>query len=241
MRLRTTAVAFAGAFALVLPVSGQALADGGGLNYTYFDDGRERRGHLRPAGDSTCYLLNGTSRQQPAVEAFNETDRAALLFDNEGCAGDPVAVAEPHEGADDFEAIAVRFERPRDKERPPRDDEDVQDEGRDHRDEDADQTGDDVDHHHEDGEEADNSRGDEEDADREDTDSEDVDIEYPAHEDSEDSEGGEGGEGGKGGEDGEGGKGGEDGEDGDSVDEERSGGRGPAHHDLFSVIFRAMP
>ncbi|MER5930006.1 hypothetical protein [Streptomyces sp. NPDC002054] len=151
MRLRTTAVAFAGAFALVLPVSGQALADGGDtLNYAFFDDGRERRAQLRPAGDNTCYLLNGTSRREPAVSAFNGTDRAALLFDNDGCAGDPVAVAGPHESVSDFEAVAVRFERVRDKERPPREDENTGGNGDEVVDEDVD-----------DMEEADNSRGDE--------------------------------------------------------------------------------
>ncbi|MFF5444923.1 hypothetical protein [Streptomyces sp. NPDC012888] len=125
MRLRTTAAAFAGAFALVLPVSGQAFADGGGtLNYTFLDDGRERRAQLRPAAVGTCYLLNGTSPRRPAVEAFNKTDLAALLFDNDACAGDPVAVAEPRSGAEGFEAVAVRFEPVRDKPRPPRDRED---------------------------------------------------------------------------------------------------------------------
>ncbi|QES48157.1 hypothetical protein DEJ50_10370 [Streptomyces venezuelae] len=226
MRLRTTAVAFAGAFALVLPVSGQALADGGGtLNYTFFDDGRERRGQLRPAGDSTCYLLNGTSRRNPAVSAFNRTDRAALLFDNDGCSGDPVAVAGPHEGVADFEAVAVRFERPRDKERPPREDQNTGGNG----DDVMDGHGDNVDEDTDGMEEADNSRGDEQppvmeepaeviDESRPDASEE----EMAEEEQSEEHQSGE-----------------------EAGEEERAGhrpgGAGNAQPDLFDVIFRDIP
>ncbi|MFE7100383.1 hypothetical protein [Streptomyces erythrochromogenes] len=116
MRLGTTAAVFVGALALVLPTAGPSLADDQGdralgtLHYRYLDDaGRERQGQIRPADDGTCYLLTGTSRNEPAVDVRNRTRSRALLFDNPGCSGRAVATLRPNGAVSDVEVVAAFF------------------------------------------------------------------------------------------------------------------------------------
>ncbi|MCX5584411.1 hypothetical protein [Streptomyces erythrochromogenes] len=116
MRLGTTAAVFVGALALVLPTAGPSLADDQGdrtlgtLYYRYLDDaGRERQGRIRPADDGTCYLLTGTSRNEPAVDVRNRTRSRALLFDNAGCSGRAVATLRPNVAVSDVEVVAAFF------------------------------------------------------------------------------------------------------------------------------------
>lgn len=116
MRLRTTAAVFAGALALVLPTAGPALADdhdGRGLGTLHYrivdeDDG-VRNAQIRPADNDTCYVLNGTSANEPAVEVLNRTESLALLFDNRGCAGRAERTLRPGERARGVDAVAVLF------------------------------------------------------------------------------------------------------------------------------------
>ncbi len=116
MRLRTTAAVLAGALALVLPAAGPSLADTGdrdlgSLYYEYLDEsGSERSGRIRPADNGTCYLLTGTSRDEPAVEVRNATRSVALLFGNRGCYGSPEKVLRPGARADGLEAVSVLFQ-----------------------------------------------------------------------------------------------------------------------------------
>ncbi|MCX5011625.1 hypothetical protein OG765_11585 [Streptomyces sp. NBC_00555] len=116
MRLRTTAVVFAGALALVLPTAGPSLADDhdgwglGILHYQFLDEGGElTRGQIRPADNDTCYLLTGTSRDEPAIDVVNDTRSQAVLFDNRSCGGEPERVVEPGERERNLEAVAVVF------------------------------------------------------------------------------------------------------------------------------------
>ncbi|WP_168714751.1 hypothetical protein [Streptomyces sp. A0592] len=116
MRLGTTAAVFVGALALVLPTAGPSSADDPGdralgtLYYRYLDDaGRERQGRIRPADDGTCYLLTGTSRNEPAVDVRNRTRSRALLFDNPGCSGRAVATLRPNGAVSDVEVVAAFF------------------------------------------------------------------------------------------------------------------------------------
>ncbi|MEU6296377.1 hypothetical protein [Streptomyces erythrochromogenes] len=116
MRLGTTAAVFVGALALVLPVAGPSAADDQGdrslgtLHYRYLDDaGRERQGQIRPADVGTCYLLTGTSRNEPAVDVRNRTRSQALLFDNPGCGGRAVATLRPNGSVSDVEVVAAFF------------------------------------------------------------------------------------------------------------------------------------
>ncbi|WP_326587928.1 hypothetical protein [Streptomyces sp. NBC_01294] len=117
MRLRTTAAVLAGALALVLPTAGPSLADTGdralgSLYYEYLDEsGSERSGRIRPSDSDTCYLLTGTSRDEPAVEVRNATRSRALLFDNRSCTGAAEKVLKPGERADGLEVVSVRFNR----------------------------------------------------------------------------------------------------------------------------------
>ncbi|MFF3429214.1 hypothetical protein [Streptomyces sp. NPDC002602] len=118
MRARTTAAAFLGALALVLPASGQAMADDdydghhtlGRLYYVVEDeDGDEYTRHISPADNDTCYELTGTSRHQPATEAYNRTESLAVLFEGRGCNGRAVRTLAPGGGAHDVEALSVYF------------------------------------------------------------------------------------------------------------------------------------
>ncbi|MFJ1565521.1 hypothetical protein ACIOG8_15025 [Streptomyces erythrochromogenes] len=116
MRLGTAAAVFVGALALVLPTAGPSPADDQGdralgtLHYRYLDDaGRERQGKIRPADDGTCYLLTGTSRNEPAVDVRNRTRSRALLFDNPGCSGRAVATLRPNGAVSDVEVVAAFF------------------------------------------------------------------------------------------------------------------------------------
>ncbi|WP_374775895.1 hypothetical protein OG756_26935 [Streptomyces sp. NBC_01310] len=117
MRLRTTAAVLAGALALVLPTAGPSLADIGdralgSLYYEYLDEfGSDRSGRIRPADNDTCYLLTGTSRDEPAVEVRNATRSRALLFDNRNCTGAAEKVLKPGEQANRLEVVAVLFKR----------------------------------------------------------------------------------------------------------------------------------
>ncbi|MGW0747879.1 hypothetical protein [Streptomyces sp. NPDC002587] len=137
MRLRTTAVVFAGALALVLPTAGQSLADDndgrtlGTLHYRFVDDGGDERGaQLRPAENDTCYVLTRTSDAEPAVEVVNETESLAVLFDNRTCDGKAERVLEPGQRAQDVEAVSVFF-KPVDRQDAGRDDQGRDDQGRD--------------------------------------------------------------------------------------------------------------
>ncbi|MFG2980809.1 hypothetical protein ACGFYQ_06045 [Streptomyces sp. NPDC048258] len=117
MRLRTTAVVFAGALALVLPTAGQSLADDhsgrtlGTLHYQFVDDdGDERSAQIRPAENNKCYVLTRASDAEPAIEVRNETESLAVLFDNRTCDGKAERVLEPGQRAQDVEAVSVVFE-----------------------------------------------------------------------------------------------------------------------------------
>ncbi|MCX5377940.1 hypothetical protein [Streptomyces sp. NBC_00091] len=110
MRLRTTAVALAGALTLVLPTAAQALADDGkALNYSFLQDGVSKSGQVSDLTEGKCHLLS-VSDAASLEEIANETDKVALLFDNKACEGEPVLAAGPGEKAGDFEAVAVVFE-----------------------------------------------------------------------------------------------------------------------------------
>ncbi|MEV6571251.1 hypothetical protein [Streptomyces sp. NPDC051577] len=118
MRVRTTAAAFLGALALVLPASGQAMADDdydghhtlGRLYYVVGDeDGDEYTRHISPADNDTCYELTGTDRHRPATEAYNRTESLAVLFEGRGCNGRAVRTLAPGGGAHDVEALSVYF------------------------------------------------------------------------------------------------------------------------------------
>ncbi|MEU9039094.1 hypothetical protein AB0D45_29905 [Streptomyces sp. NPDC048352] len=110
MRLRTTAVALAGALTLVLPTAAQALADDGrAFNYSFLQDGVSRSGQVSDLTEDKCHALAVTD-DASIEEAVNETDKVALLFDNKRCEGEPVLAAGPGEKAGDFEAVAVVFE-----------------------------------------------------------------------------------------------------------------------------------
>ncbi|MEU9143168.1 hypothetical protein [Streptomyces sp. NPDC048349] len=120
MRLRTTAAVFAGALALVLPPAGPALADDDGgrglgtLHYRFIDEaGGERRAQIRPADNDTCYLLTGTSSNEPAIDVVNNTRSRAFLYDDRGCSGRADRVLEPGERARNVEVVAAFF-RPAD-------------------------------------------------------------------------------------------------------------------------------
>ncbi|MFJ3878336.1 hypothetical protein ACIPW5_12840 [Streptomyces sp. NPDC090077] len=109
MRLRTTAVALAGALTLVLPTAATALADDGKvLSYTFVKDGASKTGQVSDLAEDKCHALAVTDA--PIEEVVNETDKVALFFDNKNCEGEPVAAAGPGEKAGDFDASAVAFE-----------------------------------------------------------------------------------------------------------------------------------
>ncbi|AZM89491.1 MULTISPECIES: hypothetical protein [Streptomyces] len=109
MRLRTTAVALAGALTLVLPAAATALADDGkALSYSFQQNGESKTGQVSDLAEDKCHALAVTDA--PIEEAVNETDKVALFFDNKNCEGEPVAAAGPGEKAGDFEASAVAFE-----------------------------------------------------------------------------------------------------------------------------------
>ncbi|MFF4327552.1 hypothetical protein ACFYZT_13595 [Streptomyces sp. NPDC001591] len=113
MRLRTSAAALAGALALVLPAGAQAFADEGkALNYVYVDGSHaEKNAQIKEMGTDTCHAL--PSNASDVVEAVNETDSVALLFEEEECGGTPVATLQPGEKAGDFHAASVVFQRAR--------------------------------------------------------------------------------------------------------------------------------
>ncbi|EFL15597.1 hypothetical protein [Streptomyces sp. C] len=109
MRLRTTAVALAGALTLVLPTAATALADDGkALSYSFQQNGESKTGQVSDLAEDKCHALAVTDA--PIEEAVNETDKVALFFDNKNCEGEPVVAAGPGEKAGDFEASAVVFE-----------------------------------------------------------------------------------------------------------------------------------
>ncbi|MGE7387668.1 hypothetical protein ACQKM2_19510 [Streptomyces sp. NPDC004126] len=116
MRLRTTAVALAGALTLVLPAAATALADDGkALSYSFQQNGESKTGQVSDLAEDKCHAL--AVADAPIKEVVNETDKVALFFDNKNCEGEPVAAAGPGEKAGDFEASAVAFES--DKQAPP--------------------------------------------------------------------------------------------------------------------------
>ncbi|MFD0355564.1 hypothetical protein ACFVHW_17795 [Streptomyces sp. NPDC127110] len=109
MRLRTTAVALAGALTLVLPTAATALADDGKvLSYSFQQNGESKTGQVSDLAEDKCHALAVTDA--PIEEVVNETDKVALFFDNKNCEGEPVAAAGPGEKAGEFEASAVAFE-----------------------------------------------------------------------------------------------------------------------------------
>ncbi|MEU3407961.1 hypothetical protein ABZ766_28995 [Streptomyces sp. NPDC006670] len=110
MRLRTTAAALAGALALVLPAGAQAFADDGkALNYVYVDQSNaEKSAQVKDTGADKCHAL--PSAASDVVEAVNDSDAVALLFDNDMCEGEPHIVLQPREKAGEFKAAAVAFE-----------------------------------------------------------------------------------------------------------------------------------
>ncbi|MFH7599406.1 hypothetical protein WDV06_30550 [Streptomyces racemochromogenes] len=111
MRLRTTAAALAGALALVLPAGAQAFADDGkALNYVYVDQNNtEKNGQLKDMGADKCHALPSAASE--VVEAVNETDSVALIFEEADCGGAPVATLQPGEKAGDFHAASVVFQQ----------------------------------------------------------------------------------------------------------------------------------
>ncbi|MFF4009672.1 hypothetical protein [Streptomyces sp. NPDC001717] len=119
MRLRTTAAVLAGAVALVLPTAGPSVADGhdghdgqtlGVLHYRFLDEaGVERTGQIRPRENDTCYVLTHTSRDEPAIEIWNDTESLAVLFDNRGCNGHAERVLDPGERAHNVDVVSVFF------------------------------------------------------------------------------------------------------------------------------------
>ncbi|MEU8438600.1 hypothetical protein AB0F18_38085 [Streptomyces sp. NPDC029216] len=118
MRLRTTAAALAGALALVLPAGAQAFADDGqALNYVYVDrDNAEKNAQIKDSASDQCHAL--PSAASNVVEAVNETESVALLFEDAKCQGEPAAKLQPGESAGDLHAAAVVFEQARKQEQP---------------------------------------------------------------------------------------------------------------------------
>lgn len=110
MRLRTTAVALAGALAFTLPAGAQAFADDGqAFNYAFLKDGERQSAQLSDLAEDKCHQLTATDG---AVEEIaNDTDKVALLFDNATCTGEPVTAVGPGEKADEMKAVAVVFEQ----------------------------------------------------------------------------------------------------------------------------------
>ncbi|WP_079426004.1 MULTISPECIES: hypothetical protein [Streptomyces] len=113
MRLRTTAAALAGALALVLPAGAQAFADDGkALNYVYVDQSHtEQNGQVKDMGSDKCHALPSAASE--VVEAVNESDSVALVFEEPDCGGAPVATLQPGEKAGDFHAASVVFQQAR--------------------------------------------------------------------------------------------------------------------------------
>ncbi|MFE1414898.1 hypothetical protein ACFW6F_29500 [Streptomyces sp. NPDC058746] len=116
MRLRTTAAVLAGAVALVLPTAGPSLADDhdgrnlGLLHYRFLDEaGEERTGQIRPAENDTCYVLTHTSRDEPAIEVWNDTESLAVLFGNRSCNGHAERVLDPGERTHNVDVVSVFF------------------------------------------------------------------------------------------------------------------------------------
>ncbi|MFF1497650.1 hypothetical protein [Streptomyces sp. NPDC058304] len=110
MRLRTTAVALAGALALTLPAGAQAFADDGqAFNYVFLKDGERQLAQISEVTEGKCHKLEVTDGA--VQEIANDTDMVALLFDNATCNGEPVVAAGPGEKAGDITAVAVAFER----------------------------------------------------------------------------------------------------------------------------------
>ncbi|MFJ8014221.1 hypothetical protein [Streptomyces sp. NPDC096339] len=116
MRLRTTAAVLAGAVALVLPTAGPSSADDhdgrnlGLLHYRFLDEaGEERTGQIRPAENDTCYVLTHTSRDEPAIEIWNDTESLAVLFGNRSCDGHAERVLDPGERARNVDVVSVFF------------------------------------------------------------------------------------------------------------------------------------
>ncbi|MEV6679277.1 hypothetical protein AB0N09_20860 [Streptomyces erythrochromogenes] len=116
MRLGTTAAVFVGALALVLPAAGPSVADDRGdrslgtLQYRYRGDAGERQGQIQPSAVGTCYLLTGTSLNEPAVDVRNRTRSRALLFDNPGCSGRAVATLRPNGSVSEVKVVAALFQ-----------------------------------------------------------------------------------------------------------------------------------
>ncbi|WP_405980352.1 hypothetical protein [Streptomyces sp. NBC_00158] len=114
MRLRTTAVALAGALALVLPTAATALADDGeALSYSFQQNGESKTGQVSDLAEDKCHALAVTDASA-IEEVVNETGKVALLFGNKDCEGEPVAAVGPGEKAGDLDAVAVAFEAAKD-------------------------------------------------------------------------------------------------------------------------------
>ncbi|KOY56194.1 hypothetical protein [Streptomyces sp. XY332] len=110
MRIRTAAVALAGALALTLPVGAQAFADDGqSFNYVFLKDGESQQAQISDLTEGTCHELAVTDGA--VQEIANDSDMVALLFDNATCSGEPVVAAGPGEKVGDIKAVAVAFER----------------------------------------------------------------------------------------------------------------------------------
>ncbi|MFI6006590.1 hypothetical protein ACIA98_40660 [Streptomyces sp. NPDC051366] len=109
MRLRTTAVALAGALALTLPAGAQAFADDGqAFNYVFLKDGERQLAQISDVTEGKCQKL--AVADGAVQEIANDTDMVALLFDNATCSGEPVVAAGPGEKVGDITAVAVAFE-----------------------------------------------------------------------------------------------------------------------------------
>lgn len=92
MRLRTAAVAAAGALALLVTVPGSASAATGEFSYAFIGlDGQEQRAALVDPPSRKCITLPEVAdpgASEPAFSPRNKTDASATVFTGPDCEGD---------------------------------------------------------------------------------------------------------------------------------------------------------